>query len=207
MPVVFEKKDRGAVIIVFKIEESNEFFIQNIDFTEHDKSELNSIKYAEKQRQWLASRYLLKNATNVNRTLYVKKSDLGKPHFTNHEAHFSITHSKDYVAIIYSENDLVAIDIEKIQTKISRIKAKFLHPSDFEQGDNMENLTIIWSAKEAIYKYFHTKDIYSFKEHIAITNIHENSLTARINLPDSIQNLNLQFRRIEDIVLVYYIHN
>ena len=180
MSVILEKVHYDSQILVYKVEETLDYFRNRIDFTEIDLEEFNAIKHPEKQKQWLASRYLLKKITKENRTLYVKKSELGKPHFTNHEAHFSISHSRDYIAMIYSLNKKVAIDIEKLQPKIELIKKKFLHPRDFEHGEDLVNLTLIWSAKEAIYKYYHTKELYSFKENIAIVEKSESQLKAQI---------------------------
>lgn len=204
MPILFEKQEENAQILVFKIAEDDEFYRRSIDFTEADSKEFNEIKHPDKQRQWLASRYLLKKITGENRTLFVKKSDLGKPHFTNHEAHFSISHSRDCIALIYSLTRNVAIDIEKLQPKIEHIRKKFLHPKDFEQGTDLVNLTLIWSVKEAIYKYFHTKELYSFKENIAVLEKNEMHLFAEVELSNTLISIKLSYLIIEDFVLVYF---
>ncbi len=106
--------------------------------------------------------------------------------------------------MIYSIDKKVAVDIEKLQPKIERIKKKFLHPSDYEQGEHLINLTLIWSAKEAIYKFFHTKELYSFKENISVVEREDSILKAEVHFRSSIVHLKLNYLLIEDFILVYF---
>lgn len=204
MSIVLQKEIHGATWVLYQIEERDDFYIRHLDMTEFDREQYSHITHPEKKRQWLASRYVLKKISNENRTLYLQKSELGKPRFTNLELHFSISHSKEYIAIIYSKSKMVAIDIEKIQPKIRAISKKFLHPSESEYTDNTR-LTLIWSAKEAIYKFFHTKDLYSFKETIIITHIDDNNIYADAVFSDRIEKLILNYYLYQDLVVVYYV--
>jgi phosphopantetheinyl transferase len=45
--------------------------------------------------------------------------------------------------VICSETKEVAIDIEVIQAKILKLKTKFFHPLDYEQGSDVEEITAI----------------------------------------------------------------
>ncbi len=133
------------------------------------------------------------------------KTEIGKPGFANLDAHFSISHSRDMIALIYSPNHIVSIDIEKIQKKVIAIKTKYLHPFDFVQEDEEIDLTIVWSAKESIYKYYHTRELYSFKEKIAVYEKNNFSLKYKL-IVEGIQCSEIvNFMQIEDFIITWII--
>lgn len=171
MAILFEKQTEESSILIYQILESEDFYYQGIDFTDFDKREFESISNPLKKSQWLASRYWLKKMTGEYRQLYLEKTSLGKPQFANTHFQFSISHSLDKIAIILSPHRTVAIDIESISDKVLRVKNKFLHPNDVSEENNLVILSLIWSAKETIYKLYHDKSLYSFKEQIVITQI------------------------------------
>ena len=207
MPLVLEICDANVSLIVYQMKEEDSFYLNGIDFTSFDHKEYNNIVNPQKRRQWLASRYWVKKLSKQHNQLYLEKSDLGKPHFTNSHLKFSISHSNDYVAVIFSETKEVAIDIEVIKPKILKIKPKFLHPLDYEQGSDVEQITKIWSAKETIYKYYHSKALYSFKEQIAIMSSSVISLSYSIsNFPNQ-ANHEVFYKKIEDMILTWIIEN
>jgi 4'-phosphopantetheinyl transferase len=207
MTMIYQHSLSDGVVALMEIDRLDDFYLSHLDLTDGDNRELGLIQHSKRRLQWLASRYLLKTTSNQNRTLYLQKSELGKPSFTNHNAHFSISHSREYVALIYSESQKVAIDIEVIQPKIQAIRSKFIHPNDYEQGEDILNLTIIWSAKETIYKYFDTRAIYSFKKHIAIIARNGNSLKAEVEINNEFIQFELSYKIFEKIVMVWIVRN
>ncbi len=207
MTMIYQHSLSDGVVALMEIDRLDDFYLSHLDLTDGDNRELGLIQYSKRRLQWLASRYLLKTTSNQNRTLYLQKSEHGKPSFTNHNAHFSISHSREYVALIYSESQKVAIDIEVIQPKIQAIRSKFIHPNDYEQGEDILNLTIIWSAKETIYKYFDTRAIYSFKKHIAIIARNGNSLKAEVEINNEFIQFELSYKVFEKIVMVWIVRN
>jgi len=203
MGLVFEKNmSFETQIAIWKIEEEPDFFSSNIEFSEYDFMEYESIKHPFKRMQWLASRYLLKKISNENRLLLLYKNENGKPFFENANYHFSITHSHSYVAVIISKNKNVSIDLERITEKVLNVKHKFLHPMDFEHGDDLEKLTLIWSAKETLYKYFDSKLLH-FKEHLILKNIKSNAIESEVWIADEKVAQKVGFFRFEDYVMTY----
>lgn len=203
MALVFEQKlPFETEIAIWKIEEEPGFFSSNIDFSEYDLMEYESIKHPFKKMQWLASRFLLKKMSNENRLLLLYKNENGKPFFDNANYHFSITHSHSYVAVILSKERNVSIDLEKITEKVLKVKHKFLHPLDFEQSENLENLTQIWSAKETLYKYFDSKLLH-FKEHIIILKNQNNTLETETILDGKSIGKQVSVYSFEDFVMTY----
>ena len=203
MGLVFEKNvSFETQIAIWKIEEEPDFFSSSIDFSEYDFMEYESIKHPFKRMQWLASRYLLKKISNENRLLLLYKNENGKPFFENAKYHFSITHSHSYVAVIISKEKNVSIDLEKITEKVLKVKHKFLHTLDFEQGENLEKLTLIWSAKETLYKYFDSKLLH-FKEHLIIKNVRNNMLETETILEEKSISKQVSVYCFEDFVMTY----
>ena len=207
MPILFECLDSSFQIIVYEIEHKADYYKDGIDFTAFDQNEFDAIVNPLKQLQWLASRYWVKKLSKQRHQLHLEKTELGKPHFTNYPLKFSISHSRSYIAVICSETNDVAIDIEVIQDKVLKIKHKFLHPNDFEQGDDIERLAMIWSAKETIYKHYHTKDLYSFKEQIALESCSNTSMNYKLSNFQNQKHSEVFYKKIEGAILTWIIDN
>jgi 4'-phosphopantetheinyl transferase len=205
MPVVFEKIENDVHLIVYEIEHDENFYKQGIDFTDFDSLELSKIVNPTKRLQWLASRFWVKKLSKQQQQLFLKKTELGKPHIVNYPIKFSISHSRNLVAVICSNTQDVAIDIETIQDKVLKIKHKFIHPKDFEQGENLQHLAMIWSAKETIYKHYHTKELYSFKEQIAIESYTDFSMNYNLSNFQNQKNSEVFYKEIDEAILTWII--
>lgn len=170
---------------------------------------LPQVKNENRVKQWLATRLLLNIFFTSVDIIYDEK---GKP-FLSNDWNISISHSGDYVAIILNENKNCGIDIEKISSKVKRIKHKFLNETDLKNITTEQDLTIYWGAKEALYKYYGKKEVL-FIENLFIEDFssNKNAFTGVINLhhpPHLPQGrnfytkLNLVWEKIEDYILVY----
>ena len=71
--------------------------------------------------------------------------------------YISISHTNGYACVLLSTQKVVAIDIEYRSDRIERIRSKFLR-SD-EPFTLIEQLLLVWSAKETLYKYFSEDDL------------------------------------------------
>ena len=205
MPIIFEHIGEDAHIVVYKIEQDENFYKSGINFTSFDHLEFSSIINPLKRLQWLASRYWVKKLSKQQQQLLLGKTELGKPHIVNYPINFSISHSQNLVAVICSTAKEVAIDIETIQDKILKIKHKFIHPDDFEQGDDLERLAMIWSAKETIYKHYHTKALYSFKEQIVIESYSNNAMEYKLSISQNQKHTEVFYKKINEAFLTWII--
>lgn len=163
-------------------------------------SKLPEVKNENRIRQWLATRLLLHHFFTAVEIIY---DDLGKP-FLSNGWNISISHSGNYVAIILNEKEPCGIDIEQISPKVERIKHKFLNETDLKNTTTEQDLTIYWSAKEALYKYYGKKEVL-FIENLFIEDFYEtkNNFTGIIIMSDLNIKLNMSWEKIEDYVLVY----
>ena len=83
----------------------------------------------------------------------------------------SISHSKNFSGIVIGKNR-VGIDIESFRKKILNISLKFLNEKEKFAIGEMDKLTLIWTAKESIYKAFRTPGI-SFSKQLYIYGIND----------------------------------
>jgi len=143
---------------VWKIEEPEEFFLQAVPLQ-------RSITHPHKRLQHLAGRYLLPWLFPDFPNDEIEIADTRKPFLRDEKYHFSISHCGDYAAAIVSSKERVGIDIEMITPRVENIKHKFLHPDELafvhshKTSEQINLLTILWSAKEAMFKWWGNGDI------------------------------------------------
>jgi phosphopantetheinyl transferase len=157
---------------IWKIEEDEFFFLQKVPLQK-------SITHPHKRLQHLAGRYLLKYLFPDFPHEEILIADTRKPYLPNEQYHFSISHCGNFAAAIVSSNYRVGIDIEIPTEKISRIVHKFIHQNEQQWMEQLivnspfsiVNLqTILWSSKEAIFKWYSTGGV-DFKEHMQLSGI------------------------------------
>jgi len=162
---------------IWHIKEDENFFIEKVPLQQ-------SITHPHKRLQHLAGRYLLQYLFPDFPYAEILIADTRKPYLPNEQYHFSISHCGDYAAAIVSSTHRVGIDIEIPSEKLERIAHKFIHESeiiylsiDHSQQSTVKNLstvdrrllTVLWSAKEALFKWYSLGGI-DFKQHMQLTN-------------------------------------
>ncbi|WP_461533609.1 4'-phosphopantetheinyl transferase family protein [Sinomicrobium sp.] len=189
-------------IRIWKIEESYEELLQNIHPTPRCLQRVNSMKSDIHRRGFLSVRHLLKEAGYEAKDLYYDLN--GKPHLTDGK-HISITHSFEFSAVIISSVP-VGIDIEKQREKITLIADKFI---DYEysyltEEDIVRKLTVIWCAKESLYKIFAVKGM-SFKDHTKVIPflLEEKETTSWIHYRDRLRKYRISFLEFEGFTCAY----
>ncbi|MFK8043908.1 MAG: 4'-phosphopantetheinyl transferase superfamily protein [Crocinitomicaceae bacterium] len=120
-------------------------------------------KSAKRQLEFYYTR-LLWQAFNRSETISYRAT--GKPMVE--KGFLSISHSNQSIAIIYSAEKELGIDIEPISKKIERVKHKFTHAD--ESFETLEDLTKAWCVKEAVYKLMDMDDVF-FMDHIYLNTV------------------------------------
>jgi 4'-phosphopantetheinyl transferase len=197
------KPNNHTTIYVWKIEESLNDLAENMPITARSEERLLSMKSDLHKRGFLSVRHLLKTAGYSDFDLFY--NDNGKPHLTNGK-HISITHSFTYSAIAISDF-AIGIDIEKNREKIKIIQHRFVN---FEKGfihkddDYIEQLTVIWGAKEALYKIYPFGGL-TFKNDIDINSfqIADKKTTGYIKVEGWDKNYDIRFEQLDGFTLVY----
>lgn len=155
MPLLIYQSNftNSARLLIWKATESTLDLEKLITWDESIKSKYENIKLEKRKREWLIARILLKIAL-PDAVLYFLPN--GKPMLEG-RLHISISHCGDLGGIVISEQ-AVGLDIQGVDEKLEKIAARFCNPKELNramhQSDFLEYITIIWSAKEAVFKYF-----------------------------------------------------
>ncbi|MBK3518168.1 4'-phosphopantetheinyl transferase family protein [Carboxylicivirga marina] len=185
-------------VAVWRIDESVEELLGLVDITDADKKVLDAFKLEKRKKEWLASRLLLQKL--IGQYPHIVYNSNGKPQLQGDQRFISISHTNRYAAVSVSQEP-TALDIEICSGRVDKVANRFVHNDEqtyIKAGERTQFLTVLWCAKEALYKYY---DIYGvvFKEQFRVkpfqlgktgkldcTFIHEartkeNSLTFEIN--------------------------
>ena len=207
MPLFYQHNiNDNTKLGIWKIEEPEDFFLAEVP--QH-----RAITHPHKRLQHLAGRYLLKYLFPDFPYTEIVIADTRKPYLPYEQYHFSISHCADYAAAIVSSRQRVGIDIELPSPKIKKISHKFLSVSEREQfgivppmhneRDNL--LTVLWSAKEAIYKWWGWGSV-DFSDHILLNAFEINNegiISANFIRIQRQFDLNLFYKVFEKICLVW----
>ncbi|HEX5555010.1 MAG TPA: 4'-phosphopantetheinyl transferase superfamily protein [Chitinophagaceae bacterium] len=160
----------GAKVGIWHITEPETFFRENLPEAGAGMDLESAVHHPHKRLQHLAARYLLVELEPALPIEMIRIAASRKPYIPGNHYHFSLAHCGDYATAIVSAGYPVGIDVEKITPKITRVAHKFLHPAELAFIDpacSMEHLTLCWSAKEAVYKWYGEGGV-DFKEHIRL---------------------------------------
>jgi 4'-phosphopantetheinyl transferase len=194
-------------VLIWKIEESFDTLLKNIELTAKNTGRLNSMKSILHQKGFLSIRHLLALEGFTDYDLYYDTN--GKPHLKD-GLHISITHSFIFSAIILSDIK-VGIDVEKKRDKILRIAHKFTSVKNFDKlslTSKIRKLTAIWCAKESLYKSFNRVGL-SFLNHIHVEEfgLDQNETTAIADFNNKTESYHVWFSEFEDFTCAYALIN
>lgn len=197
--------NESTKILIWKITESFDELYSKVTLKEKTQRRLDGMKSEMHQRAFLSVRMLIQEMGFTDKDLHY--DEFGKPYFDCRN-YISITHSYNYAAIIISEQT-VGIDMELQRDKIIRIADKF---TDYEclylkphlTEEYIKKLTVIWGAKEAIFKIRNEKGI-SFKDHIRVNDfsLNEKKTSASLYFDDLIKDFEVHYLEIDNFTLVY----
>lgn len=178
MPLFYQQDiNQDTRLAVWKIEEEESFFLEKASLK-------REITHPHKRLQHLAGRYLLVYLFPDFPSALIEIADTRKPFLPDDQYHFSISHCGDFAAAIVSKTERVGIDVELLTPRVEKIKHKFLHPDELQMvdqatGDRIQLLTLLWSAKEAMFKWWGRGDV-DFSEVLRIWEM-PNEMQGKIN--------------------------
>ena len=213
MPIFFQQQINGTTRLgIWKIEETEDFFLSNVPLQKE-------VTHPHKRLQHLAGRFLLQFLFPGFPYELIRIADTRKPYLPDEEYHFSISHCGDYAAAIVSSDKRVGIDIEIPSGKIERIRHKFLSDDEISNFDpevsgryselgtlNPELLTLLWSAKEAVFKW-HGIGAVVFRQHIQLQKINEGDDTIRCFFAKTDQRLVIHHHQFDHLLLAWIMSN
>lgn len=154
---------------IWRIEEPEDFYLKNVPLKK-------GVSHPYKRLQHLAGRYLLPVLYEDFPLEEILVADTRKPFLENERYHFSISHGGNFAAAIISSTHRVGVDIELVSPRIVSISHKFLHPAEKAFLNDWSDLskmhlqlaTVLWSAKEAIYKWYGLGGL-DFRQHMQLS--------------------------------------
>lgn len=199
--------NQNTILAIWKITESHEQLLAMLSGAVEDKGiNLHS------NIHWIASRLLLQQVFS-GQHIELHKDEHNKPSlFMNHQPYsISITHSYEYAAIMVSNTQVVAVDLERIDDRVLRVARKFIRPDEvIQDADQVIYYTLIWSAKETLYKYYSKKEL-DFLKHLHILPFTLNqslfTIEGKINKEAFELVLPIHIRFIQNYVLTYSFGN
>jgi phosphopantetheinyl transferase len=158
MPIIYRKhiSDHG-ILGVWKITESVDELLSMIHFSEEDFATFDRFKVKSRQAHWLSYRLMIRQLMGAECQCDFYYDEHGKLQFRDIDYSVSVTHSGLYSGVIISKDHYVGIDIEKLGDRINLLADKFLGDEEksFLPAETQHRyLTIMWSAKEALFKLF-----------------------------------------------------
>ncbi len=170
MPIIY-KENIGdhAILGVWKISESVDELLSMINFSEGERETFEKFKLKSRQAHWLSYRLAIRQLVDTECPCEFFYDEHGKLHFANLDYSLSVTHSGLYSGVIISKKHYVGIDIEKLGERINLLAHKFLNEEEMSRLPEKEQhkfLTVVWSAKEALYKLYGKSEVQM--EHMTI---------------------------------------
>lgn len=208
MPLFYQHNiNHSTKLAVWKIAEPECFFLEKACVQKE-------ITHPHKRLQHLAGRYLLQILHPGFPFELIEIGESKKPLLSNGKLHFSISHCGDFAAAIISEEKSVGIDVELVTPKIESIKNKFLSEKELEliakknletKITNFELLTLCWSCKESIFKWYGKGNV-DFKKNMIIDNLifenHQDLINMRFQ-KEHRTDLKVEFKFFENLCLTW----
>ena len=156
------------------------------DILTDDEKKRFQILSGKRRQEFAVARTILYSMLG-NRYEYIRYTAEEKPYLESYN--ISISHSKNYCAVIISSNAQVGVDIEEYRTKITQLAPRFMTNAELQKFTTIEQQTLVWCAKEALFKL--TNAGADFRK-----NFHVHSIDAhpeRGSMCAEVKNENLQF--------------
>ena len=126
----------------------------------------------------------------------------GKPFLVNSKEYISISHSRNFIGILKAPFD-VGLDIEEINERITKIKNRFLNEDELKLLDSsIENLTIAWTLKEALFKLCNRNGV-DFRKELLIEGKTDDGYNCKMFDLDGWRLVKLKTVRKENLIISY----
>lgn len=196
---------------IWEITESVEDLIGMLFLNKAEFDTLYAFSSEVRRKQWLSYRALIRNMVKMDTIYKIYYNEHNKPYLINPARSISVSHSGNFSAALIDQNpsSINGLDVEMIHPKILRVADKFLSEQElkFLGDDQLLNAIILWSAKEAAFKFVGKQGVF-MKEHIHIQaydpTIYE-SIRMLVEAEDVYAEMTITHRRYNDLIITHTI--
>lgn len=202
--LIYTEENKGCKWGIWKMEETPELLLSQLTNKEDLIRFIDSTTSPARVFERIAVRVLLKTLLGEEKTISYQSN--GKPYFEDRSVNISISHTKDYVAIILSQSPLLGIDIEYTSDRVKRIRTRFISDMEYIDPENETlHLLLHWSAKETMYKALSREKI-DLKNNFHIkkfTPQNQGFFEAQETFTEDSLNFRIQYIVTDDYVVTY----
>lgn len=204
MPLFKSISVPDGLLSVWQITESSDELLSFFTPEEIADSYFQNFTFEKRKCEWLAARALLKQM--IGSSFEISYTQSGKP-LLSHPLYpyISISHSRDFVAVLIHEHQDVGIDIESMNRNYAPIRKKYLSESELLEVNESPLLQCIyWCAKEAVFKLVEEDGI-DFRKQIEVIafDAQQDTFIVRFISHNREQNYQLQYTTFNEHCMVW----
>lgn len=154
MPIVLKRIEKGYSIAIWESIESFDELLRLEPLNEADLVRWNVFQSDKRKREWITVRVLLRDLFAGENLPAISYNEFGKPSLSNNVG-ISISHTKEFVAILINPNGNAGIDLETMRERITVLAPKFVNDEEqkfLPEKSIVDYLHVIWGAKEVMFK-------------------------------------------------------
>jgi len=195
---------KEASLLVWELTENVETLKNQLNLMDSETTLFNKIVSEKRKLEFLGIRVALNKL--IGKEIQIQYDDEGKPHLFDNSYQISVSHSNKWLAVIAHPTQKVGIDIECPTDKIKNLYTRFLSKTEQKElsgGEDIKQLLLAWSAKEALYKII-GKEAIDFANQLRIFPFQVNSSGEMLaqHLPTTTY-YKLSYQQNEKFTLVY----
>ncbi len=163
-----EQMHAGALLGTWRMSESRDELLTLLPAALRSEAHrtLESIRSERRSLEWLSTRVMLFHLLGEEKIIHYRHD--GSPYLEEGGPYISISHTREYVAILLHPKVPVGIDIETRTERVSRIANKFIAENEYiDPKQKTLHQLLHWSAKESLFKLIGLQGI-DFREHLHI---------------------------------------
>ncbi len=159
---------KNSIISIWEIEETLVQLENRIQLSAIDQQKYDRFLVEKRKKEWLITRILVNQL--LGKPIQIQYDENRNPYLVDTNMNISISHCRHFVCVFLDQKKYIGIDIEIPHERILKIASKFLSDKelfDLPTENPIPKLTINWSIKEAMYKYYNQKKV-DFKTELQI---------------------------------------
>ena len=193
--MIFIERGNTNIGLLNKVDVDSQTWMSEIEL-----ERFNGFQFENRKREFLGVRQI-RNQLCPNESIINEPN--GKPKFLSSTLHLSVSHSKESVCMGISKSP-IGLDIEGIGPRILRVKEKFVNQKEMAlySIESQEDLTILWTIKESVYKLCNIKGL-SFKNDIIAYQRSNNEHKCSVRTNEGEKEFTLMHDKFNNEILTY----